>query len=50
LLEQQEILRGIVEPQIETALKVERSAWKEVLTAESLQGRYLNAVYHGDSS
>ena len=50
LLEQQEILRGIVEPQIETALKVERSAWKEVLTAESLQGRYLSAVYQGDSS
>lgn len=50
LLEQQEIVRGIVEPQVETALKVERSAWKEVLTAESLQGRYLKALYQGESS
>ena len=50
LLEQQEIVRGIVEPHIETALKIERSAWKEVLTAESLQGRYLKQMYQRTST
>ena len=50
LLEQQEIMRNIVEPQVETALRAERSAWKEVLTAESLQGRYLKQMYQGEPS
>ena len=50
LLEQQEIVRGIVEPHIETALRAERSAWKEVLTAESLQGRYLKQMYQEESA
>lgn len=49
LLEQQETVREIVEPQIETALRAERSAWKEVLTAESLQGRYIKQMYQGEA-
>jgi dTMP kinase len=41
LLEQQERVREIIEPHLGEALRAEPSAWREVLTAESLQGRYL---------
>jgi dTMP kinase len=41
LLEQQEKVQETVKPHLETALRTEQSAWKEVLTQESLQGRYL---------
>ncbi|NIM94968.1 MAG: thymidylate kinase [Anaerolineales bacterium] len=50
LLEQQEMVEEIVEPYIEGALKAERGAWREVLTAESLQGRYLKRMFSGDET
>ncbi|MFC2015369.1 dTMP kinase [Chloroflexota bacterium] len=44
LVDQQEIVRGIVAPQLAGALKAEPSAWREVLAAESVYGRYLDEV------
>ena len=44
LVEQQELVRGIVEPLLGGALKAEPSAWREVLAAESVYGRYLDEV------
>jgi dTMP kinase len=45
LLVQQEIVREIVEPHLGEALCAEPSAWREVLTKESLQGRYLEKLF-----
>lgn len=50
LLEQQEIMREMLEPYLVDSLKAERSAWREVLAAESLQGRYLERRVSGDAS
>jgi dTMP kinase len=44
LVEQQEIVRKIIEPQLHGALRAEPSAWREVLAAESVYGRYLDDV------
>ena len=44
LVDQQELVRGIVEPLLGGALKAEPSAWREVLAAESVYGRYLDEV------
>lgn len=44
LLEQQEILREMIEPHLGEALRMESSAWREVLASESLQGRYLEEL------
>jgi dTMP kinase len=44
LLEQQDLVREIIEPHLGEALRAEPSAWREVLTAESLYGRYLEEV------
>ena len=44
LLEQQEQVRETVEPHLGDALRAERSGWREVLAAESLQGRYLDEM------
>jgi dTMP kinase len=44
LVEQQELVRGIVDPLLGGALKAEPSAWREVLAAESVYGRYLDEV------
>ena len=44
LLEQQELVREIIEPHPSEALRAEPSAWREVLTAEPLYGRYLEEV------
>jgi dTMP kinase len=44
LLEQQELVREIIEPHLGEALRAEPSAWREVLTAEPLYGRYLEEV------
>jgi len=41
LLEQHERVREIVAPHLGTAMQAEPSGWREVLSAESLQGRYL---------
>ncbi len=44
LVEQQEIVREIITPLLSGALRVEPSAWREVLAAESVYGRYLDEV------
>jgi len=44
LLEQHDQVLEIVEPHLGEALRAERSGWREVLAAESLQGRYLDEV------
>ena len=44
LLEQQEQVREIVEPHLGEALRAEPRGWREVLAAESLQGRYLEEM------
>ena len=44
LVEQQEMVREIITPLLSGALRVEPSAWREVLAAESIYGRYLDEV------
>jgi dTMP kinase len=44
LVKQQEIVREIIEPLLTGALRVEPRAWREVLAAEDVYGRYLNEV------
>ena len=44
LVEQQEMVREIVKPMLVGALRVEPSAWREVLAAEDVYGRYLDDV------
>jgi dTMP kinase len=44
LIEQQEVIRELVEPHLTGVLKAERSAWREVLTQEQLYGRYLSDI------
>jgi dTMP kinase len=50
LLEQHEIVIETVEQHLEAALKAAQSPFREVLTSESLQGRYLTHQVTGDSS
>jgi len=44
LVEQQELVRETVGPLLKGALRAEPSAWREVLAAESVYGRYLDEV------
>lgn len=44
LIEQQEMVRKIISPMLTGALRVEPSAWREVLAKESVYGRYLGEV------
>ncbi len=44
LLEQQDLVREMIEPHLGEALRMESSAWREVLASESLQGRYLEEL------
>jgi len=44
LVEQQEMVRRIISPMLTGALRVEPSAWREVLAKESVYGRYLGEV------
>jgi dTMP kinase len=44
LVKQQEIVREIITPLLTGVLRVEPSAWREVLAAESIYGRYLEEV------
>lgn len=44
LVEQQELVRDIIQPLLKGVLRVEPSAWREVLAAESVYGRYLEEV------
>ena len=45
LLEQQDLVREMVEPHLGEALCAEPSGWREVLAVESLQGRYLEKMF-----
>jgi dTMP kinase len=44
LVEQQEIVRDIITSHLSGVLRVEPSAWREVLAAETLYGRYIDEV------
>jgi dTMP kinase len=44
LLEQHQIVREAVEPRLGEALRAEARGWRDVLAAESLQGRYLDEM------
>jgi dTMP kinase len=44
LIEQQEMVRTIISTMLTGALRVEPSAWREVLAKESVYGRYLGEV------
>lgn len=44
LVKQQEMVRKIISPLLTGALRVEPSAWREVLAKESVYGRYLDEV------
>jgi dTMP kinase len=44
LVKQQEMVRELVKPLLSGALRVEPSAWREVLASESIYGRYLDEV------
>ncbi len=44
LIEQQEIVRETITPLLAGALRAEPSAWREVLAAENVYGRYLEEV------
>jgi dTMP kinase len=44
IIEQQEQVREIIAPMLGNALRAEPSAWREVLAAESIYGRYLDEV------
>ena len=46
LVTQQEIVRNIIRPHLEGALRAEPNPWRTVLTAEGLSGRYLNSLTH----
>jgi len=49
LVTQQEVVREIIRPHLEGALRVESSPWRNVLSAEGLSGRYLDVlVQEGD--
>ncbi len=44
LVKQQELVRDLIKPLLPGALRVEPSAWREVLASESIYGRYLDEV------
>jgi dTMP kinase len=46
LVEQQEVVREIIRPHLEGALKAESNPWRKVLAAEGLSGRYLDSLSH----
>ncbi len=44
IIKQQDQMRALVKPYVEGALKVSTRAWRDVLTEESLLGRYLQEI------
>jgi dTMP kinase len=44
LVRQQDQMRALVKPHLEGALRSNRSGWRDVLTEESLLGRYLDEI------
>lgn len=47
IVSQQEIVRSIIGPHLEGALRAESNPWRHVLTAERLSGRYLRVLRGG---
>jgi dTMP kinase len=45
LLEQEEMVRQVVEPHLGEVLSAEPGGWQELLSGEGLQGRYLKKVF-----
>jgi hypothetical protein len=43
-VEQQVLVREIIKPYLEGALKAESNPWRKVLAAEGLSGRYLDSL------
>jgi dTMP kinase len=44
LVTQQELVRELIRPHLEGALRVESNPWRQVLSAEKLSGRYLSGL------
>lgn len=44
LVKQQEMVRQIIEPHLEGAVRIKQSNWREDLAAEGVHGRYLDGV------
>jgi len=44
IVEQQEVVREIIRPHLEGAMKAESNPWRKVLAAEGLSGRYLDSL------
>src|SRR4030042_6958090 len=47
IVKQQEIVRSILSPHLEGALRAESNAWRYVLSSEQLSGRYLSDLRDG---
>jgi len=44
IVDQQEIVRAVVEPHLEGALRAEHNPWRSVLSTEHLSGHYLDSL------
>ena len=44
IVDQQEIVRSVIEPHLEGALRAEPNPWRSVLSTEHLSGRYLDSL------
>lgn len=44
IVAQQELVRNIIRPHLEGAIRVESNPWREVLASEQLSGRYLDSL------
>jgi dTMP kinase len=47
IVNQQDIVRAIIRPYLETALRAESNAWRNVLSTQHLSGHYLEGVGNG---
>jgi hypothetical protein len=44
LVAQQEVVRRIIKPHLEGALRTEPNPWRKVLSEEGLSGRYMDGL------
>ncbi|NLV73642.1 MAG: thymidylate kinase [Chloroflexi bacterium] len=47
IVNQQDIVRSLIRPHLEGALRAESNAWRNVLSTQHLSGRYLESLDHG---
>lgn len=47
IVNQQDVVRGIIRPHLEGALRAESNAWRNVLSTEHLSGHYLDSLMGG---